>query len=67
MPCPYCNSWNWERHHRAFKMEEESEGIWAYYPCECLKCGKEFVTRQWFERDGDIYECMTEEEYRESE
>lgn len=67
MACPYCDSGNWKQQYGAFKTEEESRGIWAYYLCECYDCGETFVTKQWYEEDEDTYECMIMEEWHGSE
>lgn len=67
MACPYCGSGDWEQHGGAIKFKEELNGIWAYYASECRDCGRTFVTRNWCKTDCYDYECMTEEEYQESE
>lgn len=67
MACPYCGSGDWERHNGAFKFEEVICGIWAYYTSECHACDKVFVTKEWFTTEDYDYECMTMEEWHESE
>lgn len=67
MACPYCGSGEWERHNGAFKFEELSNGIWAYYTSECYECGKEFVTKEWCKKEDYEYECMTMEEWYRSD
>lgn len=67
MPCPYCNSADWVRHNGAIRFDEHPRGFWAYFTSECLDCGKEFVTKEWYQTDEYTYECMTEEEYERSE
>ena len=65
MTCPYCDSSDWDSESPFFRFEERSAGIWVYRNCTCQKCGKTFITREWYTTKDYDYECMSIEEFKE--
>ena len=65
MTCPYCDSSDWDSESPFFRFEERSVGIWAYRNCTCQKCGKTFITREWYTNKDYDYECMSIEEFKQ--
>ena len=65
MTCPYCDSSDWDSESPFFRFEERSVGIWVYRNCTCHKCGKTFITREWYTTRDYDYECMSIEEFKE--
>lgn len=67
--CPYCGKdvgdEIWDSESPFFRFEERSVGIWVYRNCTCHKCGKTFVTREWYTTRDYDYECMSIEEFKE--
>lgn len=63
MPCPYCDSSDWEVRWAIFHEILNNNELWQHQECLCRECGKLFVTKQLFVIDDTYYECVTMEEH----
>lgn len=62
MACPYCGSGDWEEVDTIDMREDGCNYVAVYRNCNCLDCGREFVSKTWFKND-DTYECMTVQDW----
>lgn len=65
MPCPYCDSSNWDIV-GVLEVDYQCDFVIVYRTCICNDCRENFVMTQEYVETDD-YEYLTMEEWHESE